>query len=100
MANENEIIWTAEANSNLDTIVQYLRSEWTEKEVQKFITKLNKAILLIASRPQLFRLTNKRKGLRKFVLTKHTSIFYLQKKSYIYIVALFDNRQDPYKSPR
>ncbi len=100
MANENEIIWSFEANSNLETIVHYLQSEWTEKEVQKFIFKLNKALLLITSRPQLFRLTNKRKGIRKFVLTKHTSIFYLQQKSFIYIVALFDNRQDPKKTPR
>ncbi|MDI1233127.1 MAG: type II toxin-antitoxin system RelE/ParE family toxin [bacterium] len=97
MADEPEIFWTAEANRNLDQIILYLKTEWTVKEIQKFIQKLNKAVLLISKRPELFRLTNHKDQLRKCVLSKHTSIFYKETNSKIYIVSLFDNRQDPKK---
>jgi plasmid stabilization system protein ParE len=100
MANSLRILWTAEANINLVEIIQYLQKKWTDKEIDKFIIKLNKAITLISNRPQLFRMTNTRSNLRKCVFSKHTSIFYKELNSTIYIVSLFDNRKDPGKAPQ
>lgn len=65
--------------------------------MQTFLLKLEKAITLISNRPKLFRETNSRKNLRKCVLNKQTSIFYKVTGKSIFIVALFDNRQDPDK---
>lgn len=100
MANEPLVLWSAEASNNLADIIEYLRTEWSEKEIDKFIDKLNKAIVLISKKPQLFRQTSSRNKLRKCVLSKHTSIFYKEQNFNIYIVALFDNRQDPKKAPK
>ena len=100
MANEYPVLWTAEANNNLANIIKYLDAKWGQKEIQLFINKLNKAIALISKKPRLFRLTNSRRNMRKCVLSKHTSIYYQELNSSIYIVALFDNRQDPQKAPK
>lgn len=92
-----KIIWSDEANCNLDQIISYFENNWTEKEIKKFFAKLEKTLTLIAIRPHLFRLTNKRKNVRKCVMTKQTSIYYRPEKEEIFIVTLFDNRQDPTK---
>ncbi|MEO5571275.1 MAG: type II toxin-antitoxin system RelE/ParE family toxin [Bacteroidia bacterium] len=63
-----KIIWTDEAKFNLLQIITYLENTWTEKEIKKFYTKLEETISLISSNPKLFRLTDKRKNVRKCVL--------------------------------
>ena len=97
MEEKSKIIWTIEAIQNLENIIKYLEVNWTEKEIQNFIKKLNKAISLISIRPNLFRLTEKKKNLRRCVLTKQTTIYFKSEYSIIFIVSLFDNRQDPAK---
>jgi plasmid stabilization system protein ParE len=70
MGNERKVIWSDEADKNLETILNYLQAKWTSKEVQSFLSKLEKAITLISNRPKLFRETSSRKNLRKCVLNK------------------------------
>ena len=97
MADPLNVIWTAESIRNLESILNYLRTKWTEREVTNFIAKLDKAISLISTRPNLFRLTKYRQQIRKCVLTKQTSIYYAVGRSEIKIISLFDNRQNPDK---
>ncbi len=97
MANPLEVRWSARAIRDLESILKYLENEWTNRELRIFSTKLDKAITLIASRPKLFRATKQRKNLRRCVLSKHTTIFFLENEKSIFIVSLFDNRQDPSK---
>ena len=97
MANPLEVHWSARANRDLGSILQYLETKWTNREVRNFLAKLDKAITLIASRPKLFRATNQRKNLRRCVLSRQTTIYFLERDDSIFIVSLFDNRQDPSK---
>lgn len=97
MADQHKILWSIKATKDLENIIHYLETNWSEKEIQNFNIKLNKAISLIAARPKLFRATNYRKSLRKCVLTKQTTLYYQEIDSVIYIVTLFDNRQNPAK---
>ena len=97
MADQHKINWSEKAIRDLENIINYLETNWTEKEIQNFNTKLFKAINLISKRPKLFRLTNHRKHLRKCVLSKQTTIYYQEIDSEIFIVTLFDNRQNPKK---
>jgi len=99
MANQLDIFWTKRATEDLDKIVFYLRSNWSEKELANFISKLNKAVNLISFRPKLFTLTNHRKNLRRCVLTKQTTIYYKEVDLKIYIVSLHDNRRNPVSAP-
>jgi plasmid stabilization system protein ParE len=97
MTSTSKIIWSEEAIKNLDQIIDYLEKEWTNKEIKKFITKLDKTLELISKKPNLFRITNKRKNIHKCVLIKQVSIYYKPEKDTICIVSLFDNRQHPSK---
>ena len=99
MADQLEIHWSAKAVRDLDNIFKYLELTWTQKEVTNFTSKLNKALALISKRPKLFSLTNYRKNLRRCVLNKQTTIYYQERDAEIFIIALFDNRQDPAKRP-
>jgi plasmid stabilization system protein ParE len=91
------IQWTERATFDLQNIIDYLLYKWTEKEVRNFARKLDKRLELISINPRLFPKTNKRKNVRRSVLTKHTVIYYETSTDTIKIVTLFDPRQDPKK---
>jgi plasmid stabilization system protein ParE len=95
MDNKFNVYWSDEAIRNLDGIVEYLSSNWSKKEITRFLKKLDKAILLIAQRPELFPTSKYKQEMRRLVLTKQISIIYSHKDNTIHIISLFDNRQDP-----
>jgi plasmid stabilization system protein ParE len=76
MKNTYRIIWSEEALSNLQGIIDYLESRWTNREIKKFAQLLDKQINLIEINPFLFAETDKSNGLRKSVLSRHTTIYY------------------------
>jgi plasmid stabilization system protein ParE len=92
-----KIQWTERATFDLKNIIKYLEYKWTEKEVRNFVRKLDKRLELISINPRLFPKTNKRRNVRRSVLTKHTVIYYETSTEIIRIVTLFDPRQDPKK---
>ncbi len=99
MANQPRVLWSSRAIKDLENIIHYHETNWSEKEVRNFKLKLEKAISLISTRPKFFRLTNFRKNLRRCVLSKQTTIYYQEIEMTIYIVSLFDNRRSPSKQP-
>lgn len=94
MAFEFQILWTDEAISNLDDIIDYLNDKWTEREIIHFKKKLSRQISLIEQKPFLFPLSVYNPRLRKAVLGRQTTIFYEVSGQLIYIVFLFSNMQD------
>lgn len=97
MKNTFKIIWAEEALSNLKGIIDYLEQNWTTKEIQKFARLLDKQLERIKSNPFLFPETDRRKSIRKSVLSKQISIYYRIKDVEIHVITLFDNRQNPNK---
>jgi len=92
-----EIIWSEEADFNLDSIIKYLQSNWTEKELKKFSVKLEEQLSLISEFPLLYKQSPRLQGTHECILTKHNSLFYIVDKSSIYILSIWDNRQKPSK---
>ena len=93
-----KILWSDEAVKNLEQILNYLSSEWTEREVTHFKSKLLEQLTIISRFPNAFPASNIIPRLRKAVLTKQTIIFYEVKDKSIYIAYLFDSRQSTEKS--
>jgi plasmid stabilization system protein ParE len=91
------IIWSDEAKSNLLGIIEYFKTNWTEKELKTFFQKFEKTLELISQNPQLFSFSAKRKNVRKCVFSKQTSIYYKSENNKLYLIALFDNRKKPKK---
>ncbi|MBE9511891.1 MAG: type II toxin-antitoxin system RelE/ParE family toxin [Bacteroidetes bacterium] len=94
MASNFKIFWTEEAIINLEDILDYLSYKWTKKEIDNFKLRLSKQIALIQKTPKLFPLSDYNPRLRKAVLSKHTTIFYEVKDYVIYLVYLFNNKQN------
>lgn len=69
-----EVFWTDEAISNLESILDYLTSRWTPREVDNFKKLLGKQIDLILNNPFLFPVSQYNPRLRKAVLSKQTSV--------------------------
>ncbi len=94
MGSDFKVFWTDEAIKNLQSIMDYLDSQWTQREIDNFKKKLAKQIELIETNPRLFPVSEYNPRLRKAVLSKQTTIFYEIADRMIYLVYLFNNRQD------
>ncbi len=86
-----KIFWTEEAIHNLEEIIDYLATKWTQREVDNFKKKLLKQIDIIKRNPRMFPVSTFQPRLRKAVLSKQTSIFYEIGNDVIYSVYLFVN---------
>jgi len=89
------IRFTKSAATKLENLLIYLEIEWSIKDKENFIRKLDKSFLQIQNYPDSFPSSEKIKGLRKCVVTKQTTFFYKYSEHAINVVALFDNRQNP-----
>lgn len=97
MPRPNIIIWSPLAENDLDNILGYLNKNWSNKIALRFINIIDEVLRQIAINPKQFPIINKNLKVRKCVVTKHNSLFYLQNNNRIEILRLFDNRQDPDK---
>ena len=95
MASEFQIIWSDEAIANLENILEYLERRWTEREIQKFKSLLSKQLDIISQKPELFPKSSIKPELRRAVLSKQTSIYYLISDRQVQLIYLFDNRMNP-----
>ena len=87
------IFWTEEAIHNLEEIIDYLSTRWTQREVDKFKSKLSKQIDLIKRNPRMFPVSTFQPRLRKAVLSRQTSVFYEIIDNVIYITYVFVNHK-------
>ena len=93
MDSDYKIFWTDEAINILESILTYLKNNWTQREIDNFKKKLGNQIKLIENNPGIFPLSKYNSRLRKAVLSKQTTIFYEVSGQIIYLVYLFNNQQ-------
>ncbi len=88
-----EIIWLASARNRYRAIVEYLQSDWSDKAAEEFVEKVNDKLELLRVFPQIGSESNKKKGLRKLVLSPHNTLIYRIKGNVIILLTIYDNRQ-------
>ncbi len=91
------IEWTFHAQAELNAIYDYLERNWTEREIKRFSKRLDENLAVIAKFPFVFPTSEKNKSVRRCVVSKQTSLYYLVEAKKIIILSLFDNRQNPDK---
>jgi len=94
MVSKYKLFWTEEALRNLDEILIYLETNWTDRERKTFIIKLSKQVDLIHRNPNLFPVSEYNSRLRKAVLSKQTTIFYELDGFNINLIYLFNSKKD------
>jgi plasmid stabilization system protein ParE len=92
-----QVIWSPLSENDLETILDYLHKNWNRQVVNRFIDKIENLIEQIANNPKQFPLINKKRKVRKCVITKHNTIFYREHKGTVELLRIFDNRQNPRK---
>jgi plasmid stabilization system protein ParE len=91
------IIWSPLSEKDFISILNYLQTNWNKKVLGDFIKITEIAIGQIAENPTQFPLIDKKKQVRKCVITKHNTLFYRDRRDNIDILRIFDVRQDPHK---
>ena len=89
------ILWTDRALSELEDTIDYLKRNWTERELEKFSQELDHTIELISKNPELFQVSTEKKTVRRAVISKFNNLYYREKNDAIEILSLFSNRRDP-----
>jgi plasmid stabilization system protein ParE len=94
---DRKVIISKTAEKRLEELFKYLLENWSQKIKLNFIKKLDDKIRLIKQHPEAFPESEKEKGLRKCVITRHTTMFYRFNSKQISIITFFDTRQNPKK---
>ncbi len=92
--------WSLEAEETFDTIIEYLQSHWSEKEVRKFVQRTMRVIGQIETNPYLFKQTSFF-AIRLAYITKHISLLYFvnETEGVIDLYSFWDNRKNPLTRP-
>ncbi|MEO5909588.1 MAG: type II toxin-antitoxin system RelE/ParE family toxin [Pelobium sp.] len=93
----DEVIWSPESEDDLSIIITFLLTEWNFNIANSFIKELDYHVNKIFFNPQLYPIIYKPEQFRKCVVTKHNSLIYNVIDDKLYILRVFDTRQDPIK---
>jgi len=92
-----KIRWTEEATKNLEGIIVYLEANWTTQELSKFFLKFEKQLIILSNFPEAYSISQKSGRIHRCVFTKNLTIYYKVTDNSIFLLSLFDTRQDPAK---
>ncbi|HTB33010.1 MAG TPA: type II toxin-antitoxin system RelE/ParE family toxin [Bacteroidia bacterium] len=92
----NKVFWSEKAKNDYKGILNYLDQNWSSKEVIQFADKLEQNIGRLVLNPEIGA-SSKKKLVRRLVISKQTSIYYKVIRGSIYLITLYDNRQNPDK---
>ncbi|WP_069659205.1 type II toxin-antitoxin system RelE/ParE family toxin [Arcticibacter eurypsychrophilus] len=96
------IIWSEKAGETFQRNIDYLKDNWTQNEVDKFIARVFQYLDILSSEPFIARRTFKTKYTHIGLIIPHISVVYRVKprKNTLEIVTFIDNRQSLKKNRR
>ncbi len=93
----NEVIWSPSAEKDFESILEYLKLNWNDRIILRFVNRVDDNIRLILEDHKIFPVINEELQIRKSVISKQNTLYYREKAGKLEIVRLFDSRQDPKK---
>lgn len=78
-------------------LLEYVVNKFGKSKAKEIYDKIEKVLKEISIKPEMCRVSGKRKNLRKCVLSKQTSIYYRIYEEYIDVVSFRANRKNPNK---
>ncbi len=92
MAVEREVRWSDEAVTNVDAIKDFIRVQWSEREVAVFLDLLQRFEQLVVQFPNGYQRSALFPGCRRAVIHPNVSVVYKVSRSMIEVVTVYDNR--------
>ncbi|MBY5957044.1 type II toxin-antitoxin system RelE/ParE family toxin [Membranicola marinus] len=94
---KRKIVLSNTAEKRLNNLLEYLEIAWSTKIKLNFLSKLEQRLEIVKDKPEIFPLSTVKKGLHKCVVTRQTTVYYTYDDQKVYVLTVFDNRQDPNK---
>ncbi len=94
-----QILWTDDAKLSFDKIVEYLKKNWSEREIERFVKRTGEVLSTLKCYPEMCRPSIKRKNVRIALLNKHTQMVYhyTPGKKQIEVLLFWGMKQNPKK---
>ena len=93
-----EVIFSDEIFEKLNSIIYYLENNWSKKVAETFLKTFYSRINNIAYNPKAGMQTKKNPNIRKFIITKHNTLYYEIFEDKIELLTIFFNAQNPDKN--
>jgi plasmid stabilization system protein ParE len=94
MKNGYKILWTNHALLELEMTINYLENNFSNKQIEKLVQKIENIISLISQNPFLFSVSEKT-GIHKVTILKFNTMYYRINGDSVEILSFFSNRQSP-----
>lgn len=94
-----EVVWTKEAEISFQQIVDYLTTNFTEKEVTRLVNTTQDKITLIQFNPYSYRKSGKFRNIHYTIILRKTLLVYKIKPrlKMVELIHFWDGRQNPKK---
>jgi plasmid stabilization system protein ParE len=92
-----KIVLSKRASRKLEKLLEYLETEWSIRIKNNFVKKLDRALQILKDKPESSPKSDRVSNLYKCVVTKQTTFYYKFDNKKLYVVTIFDTRQDPKK---
>lgn len=89
-----EVEWTMRSLLDAITIRDYLIKKFSKKEIAKFEGLLKQFERTVSNFPSLYPESKSQKNLRRAVIHKNTTDYYILDKDKVTVIAMKDNRQE------
>jgi plasmid stabilization system protein ParE len=89
-----EVEWTKRSLLNAISIKNYLKLKFTKKEISKFESLLRQFELTVSNFPSLYPVSISQKNLRRAVIHKNTTVYYIFDNDKVTVITMKDNRQE------
>ena len=96
MKNGYKIVWTANALEELAETFEYLKNNFSDKEIKKLALKIENVTELISKNPSLF-VKSESKDIYRVPILKFNTMYYRVCVDEVHILSFFSNRQESQK---
>lgn len=95
---EIKIEWTEPVLQDLETIVFYIQSEWSQALADKFVDELLEKIEGLLGQPFMGMVSRRHADIRSIKISKHNRLYYKIESDKLVLLNIFDLRQHPDKN--
>ena len=92
-----KIIWSEEAHKTFAQNLDYLKREWSDKEIENFTHALNQIIERIKNYPESFPSSQKEPLIRRAKINKYITLYfrYNSNNEQLHLITFWHSKQDP-----
>ena len=86
--------WTPIAKEDYASVLLFIEANYGRDKALIFLEKTENILLRILKFPRIYPISNKRKKIRKAIISKQSSLYYTIDDYEIWIIEFIDNRQN------